>query len=147
MLPTGKMAPHVWKAQIELGLRILPLPFREVIEKIEQPFISACYTTPAIQVLFFDGHVLLLGDALSQFAPNAGQSTNQGARNALALKKVLHGEMTLAQWERESLSYAHVTRPASLSWGSGYLSSYPLWWFRVARQYIALALWRYWRLY
>ena len=145
-LPIGKMAPKVWAAQKEFGKRILPDPIYEVVEKIEQLFITACYSTLPIRASFLDGQLLLVGDALSQFTPNAGASTNQGARNALGLMQVLRGELSLEKWEKQQLSYAHVTRLFALSWGSGYLSSYPVWWYRVARHRLAVTMDRYWSL-
>jgi hydroxymethylglutaryl-CoA reductase len=52
--------------------------------------------------LCFDGKLLLVGDALAQFRPHVGSSTNQAALDALLLEKVLKGEMGLKPVGRAS---------------------------------------------
>ncbi len=75
-LPIGKMRLSVWAAQEARGREVLPAPFQELVGKIEQPFITAVSDIASPQASFFDGKLLLVGDALSLFRPNIGASTN-----------------------------------------------------------------------
>ena len=53
------------------------------------------------RAVFFNGKLLLVGDALAQFRPHVGSSTNQAALDALLLEKVFKGEIGLDQWEEQ----------------------------------------------
>jgi hypothetical protein len=48
----------------------------------------------------------LVGDALAALRPHLAASTEQAAGHCLDLGKVWHGEMTMEQWEKKSLSQA-----------------------------------------
>jgi hypothetical protein len=73
------------------------------------------------RAVFFDGALLLIGDALAQFWPAVGSSTNQAALDALL---VLKGEMGLDQWEEQVMGYADLMRLRSIAFGSFYMGGY-----------------------
>jgi hypothetical protein len=55
---------------------------------------------------FFDGHLILVGDALATNRPHLALATEQAAGHCLDMGKVWHGEMTLEQWETKTLIQA-----------------------------------------
>lgn len=123
-LPIGKMREDVWAKQRAYGNRVLAPPFVELIDKIDQPFITAISDTIAPQASFFEGKLLLVGDALALFRPHVGVSTNQAALQCLLFEKVLKGALSLPEWEKRVMAYARVTRLRSNTWGTYYLSGY-----------------------
>lgn len=123
-LPIGKMREDVRAKQRAYGDEVLAPPFVELINKIHQPFITAISDTIALQASFFDGKLLLVGDALALFRPHVAASTNQAALHCLLLEKVLNGAMSFSEWEKQVMGYARVTRLRSNTWETYYLSGY-----------------------
>lgn len=117
MLPVGKMSPEIWSTQLAYARLLLPPPFIELIEKTKQPFISVVNDHVSPRASFFDGKLLLVGDALSQFRPHAALSTNQAALHALSLVKVMKREMSVKRWEDDVLRYAKATTQFSTAIG------------------------------
>lgn len=138
-LPIGKMNPKVWDKQKALATATLPAPFAELINKTTQPFITMVTDIASPRASFHDGRLLLVGDALVPFRPHVACSTNQAAWNALLLEKLLSGETTLEQWERQVMGYAHLTRLRSITWGSWYQVGYLAFAFSELRYLAALA--------
>jgi 2-polyprenyl-6-methoxyphenol hydroxylase-like FAD-dependent oxidoreductase len=117
-LPIGKMNPAVWEKQKILAAKSLPPPYVELITKTTQPFITLVTDIASPKASFFDGKLLLVGDALVPFRPHVACSTNQAALDALLLEKMLKGEIPLTEWERQALDYAELTRLRSITWGA-----------------------------
>lgn len=118
MVPTGKLRKEVWDRQTGIGKSVLPKHFVELLEKTKQPFVSAVSDSIVPAASFFDGKLILVGDALSLFRPHVALSTNQGALHCSLLAKVLKGEMSMMQWERKALQYASSTRLSSIVVGN-----------------------------
>ena len=123
-MPRGKIRPEVWAKQQAHGRKVLPAPIAEVVNGITEPFVTALSDYVSSQASFYNGQILLTGDALALFRPHLAQSTNQAAFNCLLLEKVLMGKMALAEWDTQVLQYARVTRLRSNTIGSWYLSGY-----------------------
>ena len=121
-VPPGKMRPEVWAKQQAHGRSVLAAPVKELVDKITSPFVTAISDFQAPQASFFDGRLLLVGDALSLFRPHIAQSTNQAATDCMFLRKVLQGEMNFPEWEKEVMQYAHLTRMRSNLVGTETLS-------------------------
>lgn len=118
-LPAGKIQPEIWARQQARAVNEkLQFPFLELVHKIKQPFITAVSDTSASQASFLGGKLLLVGDALTLFRPHVGLATNQGAFHALLLKKVLVGEISIAEWEIQVLEYANLTLLRSIAFGA-----------------------------
>ena len=109
-VPIGKLRDDVWKRQLEIGQKLLPGPFIDLLENTKQPFVSSISDTLSTKAVFFDGKLLLVGDGLSLFRPHVGLSTNQAALHCELLEKVIKGNMNVSQWETEVLRYAASTR-------------------------------------
>ena len=132
-LPIGKMNPKVWNRQRAIAEETLPAPFAELINKTTQPFITTVTDIVSSQASFFNGKLLLVGDALVPFRPHVACSTNQAALDALLLEMMLRGDIDLAQWERRVMEYAHLTRLRSITWGDWYQVGYRAWMASKAR--------------
>ncbi|MCJ1249689.1 hypothetical protein MMC30_006915 [Trapelia coarctata] len=138
-IAAGKLRDEVWQKQKKYVLDTLPAPFAELISKINQPFVQTISDAISPQASFFDGKLLLVGDALTLFRPHAALGTDQAAMNCLALEKVLRGEMDMAEWEREVLVYGYTTWRSSRAMGAFYQFG-PLQWIPSALQVlVALA--------
>lgn len=120
-IPRGKMRPQVWAKKRNNGTA-LSAPFAELVEKTEDPFVSAIREAPASNSVFYDGKLLLVGDAFSLFRPHVGASTNQAAVQALGLADVFQGKSNLADWEKSSLEYARRTSAISVAYGESFFT-------------------------
>ncbi|KAH8809425.1 hypothetical protein F5884DRAFT_404050 [Xylogone sp. PMI_703] len=109
-LPIGKIQEKAMEQQKVRASELLPSCATELISKTENVFIQAITDVVSPKATFFDGKVLLVGDALATFPPITGLGTNQAARQALSLLDVLAGQSSLEEWERNALEYAQATR-------------------------------------
>ena len=105
-LPPGRMREQVWKRQKRLAQKLLDPHSAELIHKTEQPFIQAVTKAQSPRASFLDGKLLLVGDALAILRPLSGQGTNQAARSAFLLRRVIEGRMSIQEWEKSCLNYA-----------------------------------------
>ena len=117
-LPLGKMRPEVWARQQHIADEVLPPTFAELVCRTTRPFAQNISDVPVGRAAFWDGRVLLVGDALALFRPHAAASTNQAALNALLLDQTARGEITMEEWAARSVAYARVTEAFSEAWGS-----------------------------
>jgi hypothetical protein len=83
-----------------------------------QAFVSTVSDTIPERASFFDGKLLLVGEALALIRPHLALSTNQSALHCLQLEKALKGEMTIAQWERKVLQYATRSQAMTNAFGT-----------------------------
>lgn len=90
-LPVGSMNPDVWEKQKAYASRVLPPQYAEAVNKTQQPFIQAVTDVICPQNSFFDGKVLLVGDALAGFRPHTAASTGQAAFDALQMSELFEG--------------------------------------------------------
>ena len=104
-LPMGKMNPAVWQKQRDRAAPAMAPAFLELVNKTTLPFVSAIRDRGSPRASFLDGKVLFVGEALTLMRPHTGMSFNHSAFNCLALQKVLRGELTLQDWEREVLEW------------------------------------------
>jgi 2-polyprenyl-6-methoxyphenol hydroxylase-like FAD-dependent oxidoreductase len=71
---------------------VLPPQFAEIVSLTERPFIQAISDVQSPQTVFFDGKLLLMGDAVAGFRPHTAGSTSQAAFHALLLFEYLRKE-------------------------------------------------------
>ena len=87
--------------------KVLPPQFAELVELTEKPFIQAIADVLSPQVVFYEGRVVLLGDAVAGFRPHTAASTSQAAFHALLLDKYLRTEtVDWKSYERDVKRYA-----------------------------------------
>ena len=121
-LPSGKMRPEVWAKHKAHASQVLTPSFLELVNKTAEPFISTVRDCASPRASFYEGRLLLVGEALTLLRPHTGMSFNHAAVNCLLLQKVMQGEMTVAEWEKEVLKYAEKTKLLSIAVGSYYQS-------------------------
>jgi len=120
-IPKGKMRDDVWKTQRAYGNQVLNGVFSELINKTSEPFLSVIQDYAAPQAAFFEGKLLLIGDALATFRPHMALSLNQAGLDNLLLEKLMKGEITLKEWERQVVQYGHRTQLMNVAFGNFFL--------------------------
>jgi len=105
-LPIGSMRDEIRQQQRAYVERMLPPQFVEIVTKTKKPFIQAITDVISPRNAFFDGKVLLIGDALAGFRPHMAASTSQAAFDALKLEELMTGKMSREGWESETVEYA-----------------------------------------
>ena len=121
-LPIGKIRPEVWSKLKAHASKVLNQPFLELVEKSPKPFISTIRDCAAPQASFYGGRLLLVGEALTLYRPHTGLSFNQSALDCLQLRRVLQKEMTIHEWEEETLWTQKTTRLMAMVYGEYYQS-------------------------
>ena len=119
-VPIGKVPELLWTRQKSIAQETLDPYSAELVMKTQVPFVQALTDVVSPRATFLDGKVLLVGDGLATFRPTTGQSTNQAARNALDMRDMLQGRMTLAEWEERSLEYARKTQQLGVERAKGF---------------------------
>ncbi|TCD61913.1 hypothetical protein EIP91_007727 [Steccherinum ochraceum] len=123
-MPHGKVRPEVWRNQVEEGRKTLPAVFAELMEKTEVPFIQAITDNFSNKVVFFEGRVLLVGDAAAGFRPHIAASTSQSAIQAMLLDSLMRrsngvlGQAEAKQYEEKALAYANEVSKKGIQMGS-----------------------------
>ncbi len=145
-LPPGMIRPSVWQKQVKFAEQHLAEPFVELVRKTKKPFISCVSDCLAPKARFFDGKLLIVGDALAQFRPHVALSANQAAYNALSLEHVLKGDLREELWEKRALQYARETKALSEMIGNwtqmglvpAFISAFRYVWIRLVGRFLRL---------
>ena len=116
-MPTGKIKPQIWEAQKRYARQILSPQMAEVVGKTKQPFVQAITDVFSPRISFYDGKVLLLGDAVAGFRPHTGSSTNQAAFDAEKLSELMRGAIDKDQWTQEVMEFAKKVQQAGIEMG------------------------------
>ncbi|MCJ1413036.1 hypothetical protein MMC19_007138 [Ptychographa xylographoides] len=116
-LPVSKMRDEIWDQQKAYARRILPPQFAELVEKTKNPFVQTITDVISPQNSFFNGKVLLLGDAVAGFRPHTAASTSQAAFDAQKLDELMTGEISHDRWVRETLGYAKEVQRGGVQMG------------------------------
>ncbi|KAK4200773.1 zeaxanthin epoxidase, chloroplastic [Triangularia verruculosa] len=115
-VPSGLVKPEVWTKVKKTMLDRMAEPFVELIGTCD---ISRVFVTKVNDVVcsdsasFYNGKVLLVGDALVAFRPHFAVATEQAAGHSLGLTKVWEGEKSLHEWKKEVTAYGKRTWLAS----------------------------------
>ncbi|KAF7984140.1 hypothetical protein HWV62_16786 [Athelia sp. TMB] len=116
-LPMGGMRDEIRSRQRSYARKVLPPQFAELVDKTEHPFIQAITDVAPSQASFYEGKVLLVGDAVCGFRPHIAASTSQAALHAQLLDRMLQGEINLENWERQVMEYASRVSKQGISMG------------------------------
>lgn len=103
-VPRGNLRGEVWKKQ--LADYKLPAGWNELIHQSKQTFMTAVTSHEGSSSAFYDGKVLLAGEAFTQFRPHLGLSCDLAALQALTLSDVLTAEKTMSEYEKIVGDYA-----------------------------------------
>ena len=116
-LPVGKMQESVLSKQRERASKVLPPQFAELVNKTKQPFIQAITDVISPKCSYFNGKLMLMGDALAGFRPHTAASTSQAAYNALMLVDCMQGEISLAEYDAAVIAFATRYQALGVSLG------------------------------
>ncbi|MCJ1484988.1 hypothetical protein MMC06_005161 [Schaereria dolodes] len=116
-LPVGKMREEIWEQQKDYALNSLPPQFAEIVCDTKQPFIQAITDILSPRNSFFDGKVLLIGDACAGFRPHTAASTSQAAFDAQKLDELMRGAISGTQWEQKTMEYARRVQRRGVEMG------------------------------
>ena len=105
-LPVGSMNPDVWERQKAYAARTLPPQYAEAVNQTQQPFVQAITDVISTQNSFYDGKVLLVGDALAGFRPHTAASTSQAAFHAIYMGKMFRGRREKVEYDEHVVDYA-----------------------------------------
>lgn len=115
------MRPSVWQTQLEHASSTLIAPMLELVQKTSNPAISVIHDYASPRAAFFDGKLLLVGDALALFRPHIAFSFNQAAKDCLLLEKVVKGEIDIKTWESQVTLYGLRSSAMSEAVGSFFI--------------------------
>ncbi|KAK3299638.1 uncharacterized protein B0H64DRAFT_355857 [Chaetomium fimeti] len=107
-VPQGLVKPDVWASQKARHLEQMIPPLAEIIDKTPRPFISKVADLDGTdhQASFFDGRLVLVGDAYNAFRSHLGMASEQAARHCWQMDRVWRGEITQQERDREAALYA-----------------------------------------
>jgi 2-polyprenyl-6-methoxyphenol hydroxylase-like FAD-dependent oxidoreductase len=109
------MSSKVWQRLLDRKREVKNPYFVELMESIEEPFVSAIREFSGKKALFYDKKLLLVGDAFTLCRPHGGGSTSEAAFQANTLLQALQGDITLDQWEATCLVSAEKAARFSLA--------------------------------
>lgn len=92
-LPIGRMRKDILDQQRQYAKKVLPPQFAEIVCGTKQPFIQAITDVISPRNSFFDGKLLLIGDAVAGFRPHTAASTSQAAFDAQKLHELMNGDI------------------------------------------------------
>ncbi|KAM7207779.1 6-hydroxynicotinate 3-monooxygenase [Naviculisporaceae sp. PSN 640] len=104
-VPSGLVRPEVWSKYLTAVLPHVAEPCAELLSKTKYPFVTKVNDALSEKATFYDGRVILTGDALATFRPHIAVATEKAAKGVLELGKVWEGEKTLKDWEKGVLFY------------------------------------------
>ncbi|KAK4157188.1 zeaxanthin epoxidase, chloroplastic [Chaetomidium leptoderma] len=113
-VPTGLVRPAIWQAQklsTTTGLPLAAPPFAQLLAATPTRSVFVTKVTDALcdRAVFWEGKVVLVGDALATFRPHFAVATEQAARAPLdALMG--HSWMTVTQASHRASSSQSVTQ-------------------------------------
>lgn len=117
-VPSGLVRPEVWNKYLTAVLPHVAKPYADLLSKTENPFVTKVNDVLCEKATFYDGRVILTGDALATFRPHIAVATEKAAKGVLELGKVWGGTKTLEDWEKEALFYEKKVWLASRALGA-----------------------------
>lgn len=116
-MPPGKTNPKTWEKQRAIAKEKLPPQFAEIVRATKKPFVQAVTDVISPTNEYFNGKVILLGDALAGFRPHTVASTSQAAFDAMILADMLRGDVSRAEWKKQSMAYARTIQKRGVDMG------------------------------
>ncbi len=97
--------PEAWKRQLSTYISEMTPPVAELVSGTNNPFVTKVNDAMCQTPSFYDGRVVLVGDALAAARPHLAMASNQAAMHCQLLFKVWRGEITQKAWDREVMAY------------------------------------------
>ncbi|KAH8896855.1 FAD binding domain-containing protein [Thozetella sp. PMI_491] len=95
--------PETWKQQFAGVVGQMLPPVVELISKTSQPFVTKVNDMHCKIPSFYDGRVVLVGDAMTAIRPHSAIASDHAATHCSLLSKVWRNEMSMAMWDRAVL--------------------------------------------
>ena len=105
-VPHGLVKSEEWERVRDAFKPRLAAPFVELLYKVKTPYVTKVNDSICTQPTFFEGHGILVGDALTTLRPHTGSAAEQAAFHCLCLGPVWEGKKTLEAWSREVRTYS-----------------------------------------
>lgn len=105
-VPRGLVQPGIWSKHRAFILPSITAPFRTLLLKTTNPFVTKVYDVICPTATFHDGRVILVGDAFTSLRPHIGAATEQAAFQSNLLNGVYDGESTLTSWNKQVCLFA-----------------------------------------
>lgn len=102
----GLVSSSVWATARAKGVSKMSDPFKELLNKTDQPFVTKVNDVFCTKARHWNDRVLLVGDALMTLRPNIAMSTEQAANQSLLLSKALKSEMDMKSWEKKAVQFS-----------------------------------------
>lgn len=116
-MPPGKTDPKAWEKQCKIAQERLAPPFAEVVCATKKPFVQAITDVISPENEFFNGKLVLIGDALAGFRPHTVASTSQAAFDAMILADMLAGKVSKKEWKKQTMAYARTIQKRGVDMG------------------------------
>ncbi|CAF0954572.1 unnamed protein product [Adineta ricciae] len=104
-VPRGKVAHKVWEDLKQYANSNLPPQFIELVNATQVPFVQAVSDVLATQACYYNGRVVLVGDALAGFRPHTASATSQAAFHGLQLWDKMQ---SWSDWLKNRSSYEEI---------------------------------------
>lgn len=117
-LPSDGVQERLWSKQKGYAAEVLPSQFSKLVQQTTSPFVQAITDVISPEASFFDGKVLLVGDAVAGFRPHTAASTSQAALHAILLDRVMRGGMTLDEMLENMMDHARYMSNAGIRMGN-----------------------------
>ncbi|KAI3317325.1 FAD/NAD(P)-binding domain-containing protein [Xylariaceae sp. AK1471] len=116
-MPPGMTDPQAWEKQRKLARERLPPQFAEVVCGTKKPFVQAVTDVLSPEHEYWDGKVVLIGDALAGFRPHTVASTSQAAFDAMVFADYIAGKVSREEWKRQTLGFARFIQKRGVDMG------------------------------
>ncbi|KAK3317316.1 FAD binding domain protein [Cercophora scortea] len=100
-VPAGLVRSEVWDRCRESLTAQMTAPFREIVRRTAEPFVTKVNDVLCTENSFYDGRVVLVGDAFACVRPHFGLATDHAAFQCLEVMKLWKGEVSREAWRRE----------------------------------------------
>lgn len=116
-MPPGMTDFQAWEKQRTLARERLPPQFAEVVCGTQRPFVQAVTDVLSPEHEYWNGKVVLIGDALAGFRPHTVASTSQAAFDAMIFADYIDGKVSREEWKRQTLGFARFIQKRGVMMG------------------------------
>ena len=107
-LPMGSMREEIVQKLKQDAANGMPPQVTEVVQKTTSPFVQTVTDNMAGSNCFFEGRLLLVGDAAAGQRPHSASALTQASFHARLLRSLFLGTMSLREWSEETQQFSSV---------------------------------------
>ena len=116
-VPKGKMRREKIEELKEMAETRVSPQFLELIRKTSDPILQAVTDSRAPTNCFFDGKVILIGDAVAGLRPHVAAGASQAVLHVAMLRQYLDGTWKLQQFEERAVGISNILFESAVSLG------------------------------